>query len=158
MPVDALRVGVPAVHAVTPFEAAVLEAILTFFLVWVVFASAADPRGTFKSVAGLAIGLCGLLLAGATFWLVSRRSLSGARRVLTWWPLRRFTETNAEVVAIEHADVDRDFRPLARRYLGPQAGDHYIETTRSEHGDNVLVRMRPERWLTVDYTKRHGHP
>ena len=57
MPVDALRVGVPAVHAVTPFEAAVLEAILTFFLVWVVFASAADPRGTFKSVAGLAIGL-----------------------------------------------------------------------------------------------------
>jgi glycerol uptake facilitator-like aquaporin len=34
-----------------------LEAILTFFLVWVVFATVADPRGTFKSIAGLAIGL-----------------------------------------------------------------------------------------------------
>jgi aquaporin Z len=34
-----------------------LEAVLTFFLVWVVFATAADPRGTFKSIAGLAIGL-----------------------------------------------------------------------------------------------------
>jgi aquaporin TIP len=34
-----------------------LEALLTFFLVWVVFATAADPRGTFKSIAGLAIGL-----------------------------------------------------------------------------------------------------
>jgi aquaporin TIP len=34
-----------------------VEAALTFFLVWVIFATAADPRGTFKSVAGLAIGL-----------------------------------------------------------------------------------------------------
>jgi aquaporin TIP len=31
--------------------------VLTIFLVWVVFATAADPRGTFKSIAGLAIGL-----------------------------------------------------------------------------------------------------
>jgi aquaporin Z len=35
----------------------VTEAIMTFFLVWVIFATAADPRGTFKSIAGLAIGL-----------------------------------------------------------------------------------------------------
>jgi len=70
----------------------------------------------------------------------------------------QYVSVEGPVVSIEHADVDRDFRPLARRYLGPQAGDHYIEATRSEHGDNVLVRMRPERWLTVDYTKRHGHP
>ena len=33
-----------------------IEAILTFFLVWVIFATAADPRGAFKSIAGLAIG------------------------------------------------------------------------------------------------------
>jgi len=31
--------------------------VLTFFLVWVIFATAADPGGTFKSIAGLAIGL-----------------------------------------------------------------------------------------------------
>ncbi|MGB2874968.1 MAG: aquaporin, partial [Gaiellaceae bacterium] len=34
----------------------VIELVLTFFLVWVIFATAADPRGTFKSIAGLAIG------------------------------------------------------------------------------------------------------
>jgi aquaporin TIP len=34
-----------------------VEAVLTFFLVWVIFATAADPRGSFKSIAGLAIGL-----------------------------------------------------------------------------------------------------
>jgi hypothetical protein len=32
-------------------------------------------------------------------------------------------------------------------------GDQYVESTQSEHGDNVLVRMRPERWLTVDFAK-----
>src|ERR1700741_3255845 len=35
----------------------VLEAILTFFLVTAVFATAVDPRGAFKSIAGLATGL-----------------------------------------------------------------------------------------------------
>jgi aquaporin TIP len=35
----------------------VVEIILTFFLVWAVFATAVDPRGAFKSIAGLAIGL-----------------------------------------------------------------------------------------------------
>jgi aquaporin TIP len=37
-------------------KAMVVEALLTFFLVWVVFATATDPRGAFKSIAGLAIG------------------------------------------------------------------------------------------------------
>src|SRR5262249_5212673 len=35
----------------------VLEAIMTFFLVWAVYATAVDPRGAFKAIAGLAIGL-----------------------------------------------------------------------------------------------------
>jgi MIP family channel proteins len=42
---------------IQPEAGLVIEAILTFFLVWVVFATAADPRGTFKSIAGLGIGL-----------------------------------------------------------------------------------------------------
>ncbi|HSP70854.1 MAG TPA: aquaporin, partial [Gaiellaceae bacterium] len=43
------------------------EAVLTFFLVWVFFATAADPRGTFKQIAGLAVGLTvtfDILMAG----------------------------------------------------------------------------------------------
>jgi MIP family channel proteins len=35
----------------------VLELIMTFFLVWAVWATAVDPRGMFKAIAGLAIGL-----------------------------------------------------------------------------------------------------
>lgn len=35
----------------------VVEIVLSFFLIWAVFATAVDPRGAFKSIAGLAIGL-----------------------------------------------------------------------------------------------------
>jgi aquaporin TIP len=52
------KLGVPQLAdgiAVAP--GFVLEVVMTFFLVWVVFATAADPRGAFKSIAGFAIGL-----------------------------------------------------------------------------------------------------
>jgi aquaporin Z len=52
--------------------ATVVEAVLTFFLVFVIFATAVDPRGAFKQIAGLAIGftitldiLMGGVLTGA---------------------------------------------------------------------------------------------
>jgi len=55
---EAVNLGVPALgHGVDASSGFLLEAIFTFFLVWVVFATAVDPRGTFKSIAGLAIGL-----------------------------------------------------------------------------------------------------
>ena len=50
--------GVPVVNETISVGAGLgLEALLTFFLVWVIFATAVDPGGAFKSIAGLAIGL-----------------------------------------------------------------------------------------------------
>jgi nitroimidazol reductase NimA-like FMN-containing flavoprotein (pyridoxamine 5'-phosphate oxidase superfamily) len=65
----------------------------------------------------------------------------------------KYVSVEGPIVAIEEAHLERDLRPLARRYLGPEMGDQYVETTASEHGDNVRVRMRPERWLTADFAK-----
>ena len=56
-------------------------------------------------------------------------------------------------MSLEPADLERDRRPLAHRYFGAQRGEQYIEKTRAEYVGNVLVRMLPERWLTVDYAK-----
>jgi aquaporin Z len=56
-PGNPLAQGVPSVHIVSSTQAVFIEAILTFFLVWVIFATAADARGTFTSIAGLGIGL-----------------------------------------------------------------------------------------------------
>jgi MIP family channel proteins len=44
-------------HGFPVGRALLLEMILTFFLVWAVFATAVDERGAFKAIAGLAIGL-----------------------------------------------------------------------------------------------------
>lgn len=55
---DGLNLGAPAVaEGVSIGEAFWLEAVMTFFLVFVVFATAVDPRGAFKYIAGFAIGL-----------------------------------------------------------------------------------------------------
>jgi aquaporin Z len=52
----AVKVTAPAPHISDP-KAVVLEAIMTAFLVWAVWATAVDERGAFKAIAGLAIGL-----------------------------------------------------------------------------------------------------
>lgn len=55
---DPVNLGVPALGGgIGAGAGLVIEAILTFFLVWIIFATAADPRGSFTSIAGLAIGL-----------------------------------------------------------------------------------------------------
>ena len=54
---DATKLGAPGLgHGVGAGAGMVVELVLTFFLVWVIFATAADPRGAFRSIAGLAIG------------------------------------------------------------------------------------------------------
>jgi nitroimidazol reductase NimA-like FMN-containing flavoprotein (pyridoxamine 5'-phosphate oxidase superfamily) len=70
-------------------------------------------------------------------------------------PPYKYVSVEGPVVGIDPSDVERHERPLARRYLGEKSGDHYIEaaTDGREPEDMVRVRIRPERWLTVDYSK-----
>ncbi|MEM7078237.1 MAG: pyridoxamine 5'-phosphate oxidase family protein [Pseudomonadota bacterium] len=39
---------------------------------------------------------------------------------------------------------------MAQRYLGPEQGQAYADAS---SGNSYTVRVRPERWLTVDYGK-----
>ncbi|MFM7144695.1 MAG: pyridoxamine 5'-phosphate oxidase family protein [Alphaproteobacteria bacterium] len=72
-------------------------------------------------------------------------------------PPYRYVSVEGPVVAIEAASVEADERPLAHRYLGSELGDAYVAATTAEAGPgNVLVRMRPQRWATVDYRKEYG--
>ena len=70
-------------------------------------------------------------------------------------PPYKYVSVEGPIVSTEAADIERDLRPFARRYLGKESGDRYVEETRNlpTHTDNVLIRMRPERWLTADYSK-----
>ncbi len=58
-------------------------------------------------------------------------------------------------VTIAEPDFERDIREVAHRYLGEQMGEMYLQMTAEERAEaaNVLVRITPQRWLTVDYRK-----
>jgi MIP family channel proteins len=54
---DPTNLGAPALGSgIGAGAGVVIEIVLTFFLVWVIFATAVDPRGAFATISGLAIG------------------------------------------------------------------------------------------------------
>ena len=63
------HLGTPGVSpGISNGQAVLIEAILTFFLVWVIFATAVDSEGSFNKIAGLAIGFTitlDILMGGA---------------------------------------------------------------------------------------------
>lgn len=64
------KLGTPGLGGgVSAGQGVILEAVLTFLLVWVIFATAVDPRGAFGKIAGLAIGFVVLMdiMAGGPF-------------------------------------------------------------------------------------------
>lgn len=58
-------------------------------------------------------------------------------------------------VSIEPVQFERDVCPMAFRYFGGEGGERYLESLGGAAGvaDDILARVRPERWLTVDYAK-----
>jgi nitroimidazol reductase NimA-like FMN-containing flavoprotein (pyridoxamine 5'-phosphate oxidase superfamily) len=70
-------------------------------------------------------------------------------------PPYKYVSVEGPITSIEESDLERDLRPMAHRYLGPELGDGYIEATRGDgEVDNILVKMQPQRWLTTDYSKQ----
>jgi len=64
----------------------------------------------------------------------------------------KYVSVEGPVVALERAELERHERPMACRYYGKAKGDKYVETI-DRSIESVVVRMRPERWYTVDYSK-----
>ena len=68
----------------------------------------------------------------------------------------RYVSVEGKVISIERPDLERHLRPQAWRYLGVEKGDSYIESIggKALEDTDMVVTMRPERWLTTDYGKR----
>ncbi|MBM4257910.1 MAG: pyridoxamine 5'-phosphate oxidase [Deltaproteobacteria bacterium] len=67
----------------------------------------------------------------------------------------KYVSVEGVVSAIEPASVERDIRPLVRRYYGQKGGDDYITRvygSGTADGD-LLVRIRPEHWVAADYSR-----
>jgi nitroimidazol reductase NimA-like FMN-containing flavoprotein (pyridoxamine 5'-phosphate oxidase superfamily) len=102
---------------------------------------------------------------GGELWILTERTSRKGRLLQeagrfslvaqTETPPYKYVSVEGPVTSIEKPDLERDERPMAHRYLGQQLGDGYIEATRGDGGgDNILVKMRPQRWLTTDYAKQ----
>jgi PPOX class probable F420-dependent enzyme len=65
----------------------------------------------------------------------------------------RYASVEGPVTAIEDTVTVEQRRELARRYLGPEGADGYLDATRDATGRMCAIHIRPERWLTRDYTK-----
>lgn len=65
-------------------------------------------------------------------------------------PPYRYVTAEGDVTSIGTAD-DADVRQIAIRYLGEAQGNQFTDQNLTP--TSIVIRMRPQRWLSVDYSK-----
>ena len=104
---------------------------------------------------------------GGDVWIVTERDSRKGKLLValdrfslcaqTEAPPYKYVSVEGPITALEIAQLERHQRVLAHRYLGKELGDQYIaQSGASDRDGTIVVRMRPERWLSVDYTKAYG--
>jgi hypothetical protein len=63
----------------------------------------------------------------------------------------KYVSVQGTVVSRAPADVERDLKPVVRKYLGAEVGDAYIDGTRPNGTDEIVIRIRPERCYSRDF-------
>ena len=63
----------------------------------------------------------------------------------------KYVTIQGRVVSAVPADVARDVKPVVRKYLGADVGDAYVDNTRPNGTNEIVVRIRPERWYSRDF-------
>lgn len=61
----------------------------------------------------------------------------------------KYVMVEGPVVETSQCDVEAHARPMARRYLGRELGDQYIED--GDDSTSICITMRPEVWYSADY-------
>lgn len=64
-------------------------------------------------------------------------------------PTIRYVSVEGPVTGTEPATRER-LRELAARYLPAEKVDGYVAFAWRDHGEQVIVHLRPERWLSSD--------
>jgi PPOX class probable F420-dependent enzyme len=82
-----------------------------------------------------------------------RRAGRATLCVQTETPPYKYVTVEGPAVIAGRPDWERDVREVALRYLGAEMGEMYLAATAAEHEGAVLVRLRPERWQSVDFTR-----
>ena len=70
-------------------------------------------------------------------------------------PPYKYASVEGPIIRIEPSDPEDKERELAHRYLGIEAGDRYMQSETEDRAADamIVIHLRPERWLTADYSK-----
>ncbi|MFD2078332.1 Pyridoxamine 5'-phosphate oxidase [Actinopolymorpha cephalotaxi] len=98
-----------------------------------------EPGGEAWVLTGVDSRKARLIEAAGRFSLMVERVQPSVRYVSVEGPVTRTSPMNDE-----HLDE------MARRYLSPEIVEGYIKMSKAEHGEQLVVTMRPERWLSAD--------
>ncbi|MEV0403403.1 pyridoxamine 5'-phosphate oxidase family protein [Actinoallomurus sp. NPDC050550] len=69
-------------------------------------------------------------------------------------PPYRYVTVEGPVTAVDEPAGEAERAALAHRYLGPELGERYLQSTSGE--GLVLIRMHPAHWSSADFGKRGG--
>ncbi len=97
-----------------------------------------EPGGHLKVLTGVNSKKTKLLQAAGRF------SLCVQRERLPY----QYVSVEGPILESRPAELERDTRPMAHRYLGPAMGDDYVE---GGDGESLCFVMEPKRWSSVDY-------
>jgi hypothetical protein len=64
-------------------------------------------------------------------------------------PTIRYASVEGPVISTVPATLDH-LRELAARYLPAEKVDGYVDFAWKNHGEQIVIHMRPERWLSSD--------
>ncbi|MFC9059869.1 pyridoxamine 5'-phosphate oxidase family protein [Streptomyces sp. NPDC057074] len=64
-------------------------------------------------------------------------------------PTIRYVSVEGPVVDTVPA-TEENLREISARYLPAEKVDGYVAFAKANHGEQVIVRMRPERWVSSD--------
>ncbi|GGX33132.1 pyridoxamine 5'-phosphate oxidase family protein [Streptomyces lomondensis] len=64
-------------------------------------------------------------------------------------PTIRYVSVEGPVIDTAPATLDQ-LREISARYLPADKVDGYVDFSWKNHGDQLVLRMRPERWLSSD--------
>ena len=103
--------------------------------VWYLYA----PGGAIRiSTAGASRKARLLLLAGRASLVVQNPE-----------PPYQYVSVEGPIERIEPAQLERDVRPLAYRYLGPEAGERYLASIGgpAAGAGDLIVHLTPQHWI-----------
>ncbi len=105
-----------------------------------------EPGGTVDIITGAATRKAELITAAGRFSLC----------VQTEVPPYRYVSVEGAVARTDSPVDPAERQASAYRYLGREFGDQYLEATAESDEANVVIRMRPETWLSADFAKEFG--